>query len=212
MSFPWVIVGITRLCSCFLREKSYCNLHKHFSLSPRFFLQKEYNIWKICSGELLEEWRLTASLEMMRTHSFLTVLLWSSVFYVVHMTPSQERTNKHSHSERITGLSENDGKTLHRTKRGWMWNQFFLLEEYTGPDTQYVGKVSLVFKGLFKGVASNTLGTFTPSPQLFCFLYSGGSNFSLCQSTPQITWGSMVVQRCDRNKEVQWKKKGNCSD
>ncbi|XP_077037988.1 cadherin-9 isoform X2 [Agelaius phoeniceus] len=78
---------------------------------------------------------------MMRTHSFLTVLLWSSVFYVVHMTPSQKRTNKHSHSERITGLSENDGKTLHRTKRGWMWNQFFLLEEYTGPDTQYVGKL-----------------------------------------------------------------------
>ncbi|XP_068053475.1 cadherin-9 isoform X2 [Anomalospiza imberbis] len=78
---------------------------------------------------------------MMRTHSFLTVLLWSSVLYVVHMTPSQKRTNKHSHSERITGLSENDGKTLHRTKRGWMWNQFFLLEEYTGPDTQYVGKL-----------------------------------------------------------------------
>uniref|UniRef100_A0A8C3QWD2 Cadherin 9 n=1 Tax=Cyanoderma ruficeps TaxID=181631 RepID=A0A8C3QWD2_9PASS len=78
---------------------------------------------------------------MMRTHSFLTVLLWSSVFYVVHVTPSQKRTNKHSHSERITGISENDGKTLHRTKRGWMWNQFFLLEEYTGPDTQYVGKL-----------------------------------------------------------------------
>ncbi|XP_057227661.1 cadherin-9-like [Malurus melanocephalus] len=78
---------------------------------------------------------------MMRTHSFLTVLLWSCVFYVIHMTPSQKRTNKHSHSERITGLSENDGKTLHRTKRGWMWNQFFLLEEYTGPDTQYVGKL-----------------------------------------------------------------------
>ncbi|NXC97387.1 CADH9 protein, partial [Certhia familiaris] len=77
----------------------------------------------------------------MRTHSFLTVLLWSSVFYMVHMTPSQRRTNKDSHSERITGLSENDGKTLHRTKRGWMWNQFFLLEEYTGPDTQYVGKL-----------------------------------------------------------------------
>uniref|UniRef100_A0A8C5T6F9 Cadherin 9 n=1 Tax=Malurus cyaneus samueli TaxID=2593467 RepID=A0A8C5T6F9_9PASS len=78
---------------------------------------------------------------MMRTHSLLTVLLWSCVFYVIHMTPSQKRTNKHSHSERITGLSENDGKTLHRTKRGWMWNQFFLLEEYTGPDTQYVGKL-----------------------------------------------------------------------
>ncbi|NWR74862.1 CADH9 protein, partial [Centropus unirufus] len=76
----------------------------------------------------------------MRTYS-LAVLLWSCVFHAIHMIPSQKRTNKHSHSERITGLSENGGKTLHRTKRGWMWNQFFLLEEYTGPDTQYVGKL-----------------------------------------------------------------------
>ncbi|XP_021244136.1 cadherin-9 isoform X2 [Numida meleagris] len=78
---------------------------------------------------------------MMRAYSFLTVLLWSSMLRAVHTMPSQKRTNKHSHSERITRLSENDGKTLHRTKRGWMWNQFFLLEEYTGPDTQYVGKL-----------------------------------------------------------------------
>ncbi|XP_015709949.1 cadherin-9-like isoform X1 [Coturnix japonica] len=78
---------------------------------------------------------------MMKAYSFLTVLLWSSMLHAIHMMPSQKRTNKHSHSERITRLSENDGKTLHRTKRGWMWNQFFLLEEYTGPDTQYVGKL-----------------------------------------------------------------------
>ncbi|XP_048795491.1 cadherin-9 isoform X2 [Lagopus muta] len=78
---------------------------------------------------------------MMRPYSFLTVLLWSSVLHGIHMMPSQKGTNKYSHSERITRLSENDGKTLHRTKRGWMWNQFFLLEEYTGPDTQYVGKL-----------------------------------------------------------------------
>ncbi|KFU89937.1 Cadherin-9 [Chaetura pelagica] len=77
----------------------------------------------------------------MRIYSFLTVLLWSSMFHVIHMVPSQKRTNKHSRNERITGLSENSGKTLHRSKRGWMWNQFFLLEEYTGPDTQYVGKL-----------------------------------------------------------------------
>ncbi|XP_029955455.1 cadherin-10-like [Salarias fasciatus] len=36
---------------------------------------------------------------------------------------------------------EGDGRILHRSKRGWMWNQFFLLEEYTGNDHQYVGKL-----------------------------------------------------------------------
>uniref|UniRef100_A0A8B9KGD1 Cadherin-6 n=1 Tax=Astyanax mexicanus TaxID=7994 RepID=A0A8B9KGD1_ASTMX len=43
----------------------------------------------------------------------------------------------------VPGISkaERDGRTLHRTKRGWMWNSFFLLEEWTGSGKQYVGKL-----------------------------------------------------------------------
>lgn len=33
------------------------------------------------------------------------------------------------------------GVPLRRAKRGWMWNQFFLQEEYTGSDNLYVGKL-----------------------------------------------------------------------
>ncbi|XP_071766181.1 cadherin-6-like [Centroberyx gerrardi] len=33
------------------------------------------------------------------------------------------------------------GKLLKRVRRGWMWNQFFLQEEYTGSDYQYIGKL-----------------------------------------------------------------------
>lgn len=45
----------------------------------------------------------------------------------------------------VPGFSTTDrgGRTLHRSKRGWMWNSFFLLEEWTGSGKQYVGKVSL---------------------------------------------------------------------
>ncbi len=32
-----------------------------------------------------------------------------------------------------------------RVKRGWVWNQFFVLEEYMGSDPQYVGKVRSAF-------------------------------------------------------------------
>ncbi|KAF4076858.1 hypothetical protein AMELA_G00219920 [Ameiurus melas] len=32
-------------------------------------------------------------------------------------------------------------ETLRRSKRGWMWKQFFLQEEYTGSDYQYIGKL-----------------------------------------------------------------------
>lgn len=28
-----------------------------------------------------------------------------------------------------------------RVKRGWVWNQFFVVEEYTGTEPLYVGKV-----------------------------------------------------------------------
>uniref|UniRef100_A0A673D0P0 Cadherin-10 n=1 Tax=Sphaeramia orbicularis TaxID=375764 RepID=A0A673D0P0_9TELE len=41
----------------------------------------------------------------------------------------------------LFGMPESDGKILQRSKRGWMWNQFFLLEEYGGNDHQYVGKL-----------------------------------------------------------------------
>ncbi len=43
--------------------------------------------------------------------------------------------------------SDRDGRSLQRTKRGWMWNSFFLLEEWTGTGKQYVGKVRAVTKG-----------------------------------------------------------------
>uniref|UniRef100_A0A7N8WN30 Cadherin-6 n=1 Tax=Mastacembelus armatus TaxID=205130 RepID=A0A7N8WN30_9TELE len=41
----------------------------------------------------------------------------------------------------LFGMAESDGRILQRSKRGWMWNQFFLLEEYAGNDHQYVGKL-----------------------------------------------------------------------
>ncbi|XP_041823547.1 cadherin-6 [Melanotaenia boesemani] len=43
-------------------------------------------------------------------------------------------------AEGLMGQDAN-GVPLRRSKRGWMWNQFFLLEEYTGTDMQYVGKL-----------------------------------------------------------------------
>lgn len=33
-----------------------------------------------------------------------------------------------------------------RVKRGWMWNQFSVMEEYTGTDNQYIGRVSAALK------------------------------------------------------------------
>uniref|UniRef100_A0A673D0Q7 Cadherin-12 n=1 Tax=Sphaeramia orbicularis TaxID=375764 RepID=A0A673D0Q7_9TELE len=39
------------------------------------------------------------------------------------------------------GPMRNGAAGFQRVKRGWVWNQFFVLEEYMGSDPQYVGKL-----------------------------------------------------------------------
>ncbi|XP_059901165.1 LOW QUALITY PROTEIN: cadherin-18-like [Gadus macrocephalus] len=40
-----------------------------------------------------------------------------------------------------TRLANGQTEVHHRPKRGWIWNQFFVLEEHIGPESQYVGKL-----------------------------------------------------------------------
>ncbi|XP_023594648.1 cadherin-9 isoform X3 [Trichechus manatus latirostris] len=77
----------------------------------------------------------------MRTYHCLTLLIWTYMFHIVDAIPLQEKANNYLPSKRTLDLTKDNGKMLRRSKRGWMWNQFFLLEEYTGTDTQYVGKL-----------------------------------------------------------------------
>lgn len=44
-----------------------------------------------------------------------------------------------------TKLLDKDKDSHQRPKRGWIWNQFFVLEEHIGPEPQYVGKVRCRF-------------------------------------------------------------------
>ncbi|XP_010781033.1 cadherin-18-like [Notothenia coriiceps] len=40
-----------------------------------------------------------------------------------------------------TKLANGETEVHHRPKRGWIWNQFFVLEEHLGTEAQYVGKL-----------------------------------------------------------------------
>ncbi|AWP21075.1 putative cadherin-18-like [Scophthalmus maximus] len=44
-------------------------------------------------------------------------------------------------SRNQTRVAGGETEVHHRPKRGWIWNQFFVLEEHLGPDAQYVGKL-----------------------------------------------------------------------
>ncbi|OCT84433.1 cadherin-11 [Xenopus laevis] len=69
-----------------------------------------------------------------------SLLLCLGIAYCSHAT-SLRRNNKlrqsfHGHHEK-----GKEGQVLHRSKRGWVWNQFFVIEEYTGPDPVLVGRL-----------------------------------------------------------------------
>ncbi|CAB1447946.1 unnamed protein product [Pleuronectes platessa] len=51
----------------------------------------------------------------------------------------RSRTGR-EHARGLVGPMRNGAAGYQRVKRGWVWNQFFVLEEYMGSDPQYVGK------------------------------------------------------------------------
>uniref|UniRef100_A0A9J7Y9E4 Cadherin 18 n=1 Tax=Cyprinus carpio carpio TaxID=630221 RepID=A0A9J7Y9E4_CYPCA len=57
-----------------------------------------------------------------------------------------------------TKLPDGDKDSHHRPKRGWIWNQFFVLEEHFGPDAQYVGKGTSITP------SAGRVNAFYPSP------------------------------------------------
>eukprot|EP00071_Canis_lupus_P005455 XP_005619522.1 cadherin-6 [Canis lupus familiaris] len=77
----------------------------------------------------------------MRTYRYFLLLFWVGQPYPTFSTPLSKRTSGFPAKKRALELSGNSKNELNRSKRSWMWNQFFLLEEYTGSDYQYVGKL-----------------------------------------------------------------------
>ncbi|KAI5938809.1 cadherin-6 [Manis javanica] len=77
----------------------------------------------------------------MRTYRYFLLLLWVGQPYPTLSTPLSKRTSGFPAKKRVLELSGSSKNELSRSKRSWMWNQFFLLEEYTGSDYQYVGKL-----------------------------------------------------------------------
>ena len=87
-----------------------------------------------------------------------------------------------------------DGDSLEthpRHKRSWVWNQFFVLEEYTGNDPLYVGKVRRVFLMIMQRVCLDWV------------LYSGETEINK-NLDKTLHSGESVCKRCvyDLKQEV----------
>ncbi|XP_021104521.1 cadherin-12-like [Heterocephalus glaber] len=78
----------------------------------------------------------------MLTRNCLSLLLWV-LFDGGLLTPLQPQPQQTLATEPRKNVIHLPGRRAHiqRVKRGWVWNQFFVLEEYMGSEPQYVGKL-----------------------------------------------------------------------
>lgn len=84
-------------------------------------------------------WGSCHSSAVMATGSslWLLLLLWTLSHPVVLLSMHLETGGLGLEQAGAGGLPGGRG----RVKRGWVWNQFFVVEEYTGTEPLYVGKV-----------------------------------------------------------------------
>ncbi|TRY87378.1 hypothetical protein DNTS_010199 [Danionella cerebrum] len=72
----------------------------------------------------------------------LGAVLWTTIASGMHRSSGlRERSHRHHSSLHRHRERGKEGQVLHRSKRGWVWNQFFVIEEYTGPDPVLVGRL-----------------------------------------------------------------------
>ncbi|TRY64613.1 hypothetical protein DNTS_017036 [Danionella cerebrum] len=67
--------------------------------------------------------------------------LWLFSLVFPHLSSSVMLRERNDGNLLWSPLVKGDKMVLHRTKRDWMWRQFFLSEEYMGNNNQYVGKL-----------------------------------------------------------------------
>ncbi|XP_054025879.1 cadherin-8 isoform X1 [Dryobates pubescens] len=69
------------------------------------------------------------------------VILWITVLPSIYMAPmNQSQVLPSGSSSGLKRLTE-EQRVLNRSKRGWVWNQMFVLEEFSGPEPILVGRL-----------------------------------------------------------------------
>ncbi|KAM7423626.1 hypothetical protein PAMA_000126 [Pampus argenteus] len=70
------------------------------------------------------------------------LLVWITCVPYVSMTPiiGQSKSTQTGGSAAVASGPGEGQRLLSRAKRGWVWNQMFVLEEFSGPDPILVGR------------------------------------------------------------------------
>ncbi|XP_053934898.1 cadherin-8 isoform X1 [Cuculus canorus] len=101
-----------------------------------FYVDCAVNTWRSSCGTMPE--RLT---EMLMDTWTPLIILWITVLPSIYMAPmNQSQVLPSGSSTGLKRLSE-EQRVLNRSKRGWVWNQMFVLEEFSGPEPILVGRL-----------------------------------------------------------------------
>ncbi|XP_070700420.1 cadherin-18-like [Pempheris klunzingeri] len=82
-----------------------------------------------------------ASLSNPKSHSKLRPASQTITNTKSHSKISNPNSRASMRAQRNQTRFDKDKDSHHRPKRGWIWNQFFVLEEHIGPEPQYIGKL-----------------------------------------------------------------------
>uniref|UniRef100_A0A8C3B9P7 Cadherin 8 n=1 Tax=Cairina moschata TaxID=8855 RepID=A0A8C3B9P7_CAIMO len=101
-----------------------------------FYVDCAVNTWRSSCGTMPE--RLT---EMLMDTWTPLIILWITVLPSIFMAPmNQSQVLPSGSSTGLKSLTE-EQRVLNRSKRGWVWNQMFVLEEFSGPEPILVGRL-----------------------------------------------------------------------
>ncbi|KAM8983006.1 cadherin-8 isoform 1-T1 [Guaruba guarouba] len=101
-----------------------------------FYVDCAVNTWRSSCGTMPE--RL---MEMLMDTWTPLIILWITVLPSIYMAPmNQSQVIPSGSSTGLKRLNE-EQRVLNRSKRGWVWNQMFVLEEFSGPEPILVGRL-----------------------------------------------------------------------
>ncbi|XP_027755011.1 cadherin-8 isoform X1 [Empidonax traillii] len=101
-----------------------------------FYIDCAVNTWRSSRGTMPER-----QTEMLMDTWTPLIILWITVLPSIYMAPmNQSQVLPSGSSTGLKRLNE-EQRVLNRSKRGWVWNQMFVLEEFSGPEPILVGRL-----------------------------------------------------------------------
>ncbi|XP_017653951.1 cadherin-8 isoform X2 [Nannospalax galili] len=116
------------------------------------------------------------------------IILWITIPTYVYMAPmNQPHVFTSGSSLELNRLSE-ERRILNRSKRGWVWNQMFVLEEFSGPEPILVGRLHT---------------DLDPGSKKIKYILSGDGAGTIFQIN-DITGDIHAIKRLDREEKAEY--------